>query len=273
MAATEAHPVSSSKTQRPPATTRARCLFASEWTKLRSVRSTLWALAVAALTAVGGSLVIALTAASSKASSGLPLDPVASIFFGWLEYPVLAVGALGVLAFTSECSTGQIRTTFSAVPWRPAVLGAKAGVVGAVVLLLGEVLAFASFFLSQALLAGHQGGLSLFRSGELGSVLAGGLSLFVIAMVGLGLGAIIRNTAGALAALPAVVYLPLLLLVLPSPWPDTIGKYTILMAAYQLVSLHPHPGLLSPALSLVVLVAWPAALLVAGAVVTSRRDA
>lgn len=193
------------------------------------------------MTAVGGSLAIAFSAASSKRSSGFPLDPVATIFFGWLEYPVLAVGALGVLAFTSECSTGQIRTTFSAIPWRPAVLAAKAGVVSAVVLLLGEILAFASFFISQELLAGHHSELSLSRSGGLSSVLAGGLSLFVIATVGLGLGAIVGNTAGALAVLPAVVYLPLLLLALPCPWPDRIGRYTIVMAAYQLVSLSHAP--------------------------------
>ncbi|HYA45106.1 MAG TPA: hypothetical protein VED59_05845, partial [Acidimicrobiales bacterium] len=192
--------------------------------------------------------------------------------FAWLEYPVLAVGILGVLAFTSECSTGQIRTTFSAVPQRAAVLLAKASVVGAAVLTVGEASAFGSFFLSQAVLAGHSQ-LSLAQAGEARAVLAGGFSLFVVAMVGLGLGAVIRHTAGAVAALPAVVYLPLLVLSLPSPWADRIGGYTILMCAYQLVSLHRQPGLLSPALSLVVLMAWPAVLLVAGSIATARRDA
>lgn len=193
---------------------------------------------------------------------------MASIFFAWLEYPVLAVGVLGVLAFSSECSTGQIRTTFSAVPHRVTVLVAKAGVLGAVVQPLGEVLAFGAFFVSQAMLAGRHSELSLARAGAVRAVLAGGFSLFVVAMVGLSLGAIVRHTAGAVAALPAVLYLPLRVLSLPSPWADRIGSYTILIAAYQLVSLHRQPGLLSPELSLVVLVAWPAVLLVVGAIAT-----
>ncbi len=252
---------------------RTRGLLFSEWTKFRSVRSSFWALALTAVTALGGSGVIAVSSALANKGSGLPLDPMASIFFAWLEYPVLAVGVLGVLAFGSECNTGQIRTTFSAVPQRATVLAAKASVLGAVVLVLGEALAFGSFFLSQAVLAAHHSELSLARPGEVRAVLAGGFSLFVVAMVGLGLGAIIRHTAGAVAALPAVLYLPLLVLSLPSPWADRIGSYTILMSAYQLVSLHRQPGLLAPALSLVVLVAWPAVLLVTGAIATKRRDA
>lgn len=272
MAVTEGPPATQLGRTVPPLAVRARGLFASEWTKLRSVRSTFLALVVAAVTAVGGSVVVAF-ASASKGRSSLPLDPVASIFFAWLEYPVLAVGILGVIAFTSECSTGQIRTTFAAVPQRVAVLVAKATAVGAVVLALGEALAFSSFFLSQAVLAGHHSELSLSRAGEVRAVLAGGFSLFVVAMVGLGLGVIIRHTAGAVAALPAIVYLPLLLLALPAPWADRIGRYTILMSAYQLVSVHRHHGLLSPALSLVVLVAWPAVLLVVGGIATIHRDA
>jgi len=273
MTASDVAPISQVQRRAPSLALRARCLVASEWTKFRSVRSTLWALAVAAVTALGGSGVIALSSASSKAGSGLGLDPVASIFFPWLEYPVLAVGILGVLVFTSECSTGQVRTSFSAVPQRSAVLGAKAAVVGGAVLVLGEALAFASFFLSQAVLAGHHSQLSLSRGGEVRAVLAGGFSLFIVAMVGLGLGTLIRHTAGAIAALPAVLYLPLLVLSLPSPWADRIGSYTIVMSAYQLVSFQRQPGLLSPVFSFVVLVAWPAVLLVGGAIATARRDA
>ena len=120
--------------------------------------------------------------------------PLASIFFAWLEYPVLAVGILGVLAFTSEYGTGQIRTTFAAVPQRRAVLTAKAGAVGLLTLCFSELLAFVSFFLSEAILSGHHQGLSLAHPGVLGAVLGAGFSLFAIGLVGVGLGAIIRHT-------------------------------------------------------------------------------
>jgi ABC-type transport system involved in multi-copper enzyme maturation permease subunit len=201
------------------------------------------------------------------------MDPLASIFLAWLEYPVLAVGILGVLAFTSEYSTGQIRTTFAAVPRRRAVLAAKAGAIGLLTLCFSELLAFVSFFLSESILSGHHRGLSLARSGVVGAVLAAGFSLFAIAMLGVGLGAIIRHTAGAIAALPAVIYLPLVLLSLPAPWADKIGRFTLLIASSQVVSLHPKVGLLSPSFSVLVVAAWPALSLLIAALLITRRDA
>lgn len=246
---------------------RARALLLSEWTKLRSVRSTVWTVLVAAVTAVGGSLIIALARTGNATQ---PLDPVASIYFAWLEYPVLAVGVLGVLTFTSEFSTGQIRTTFTAVPRRRAVLAAKAAVVGAVTLLVGEALSFLAFFLSEAILSRHHRGLSLADPGALRAVVAAGIAVGAIAVLGVALGAMIRHTAGAVVGLPVLLYLPLVLLSLPAPWGTRLGKFTTLMAAYQLVSVRRHAGLLSPSLSFLLLVAWPAAGLLAAAVLLGR---
>ena len=112
------------------------------------------------MTAIGGSTIIA--AASTGRAGHSPFEPLEPVFIAWVEYPVLAVGILGVLAFTAEYSTGQIRTTFAAVPQRRAVLAAKAGAVGLLTLCFSELLAFISFFLSQAIVSNH-GGLSLAR--------------------------------------------------------------------------------------------------------------
>jgi ABC-2 type transport system permease protein len=246
---------------------RAHDVLTSEWTKLRSVRSTIWTLLIAAITAISGSLIMAFAAAGDGKQ---PFDPLASIYFAWLEYPVLAVGVLGVLTFTSEFSTGQIRTTFTAVPRRRSVLAAKAAVVGATTLVLAETLSFAAFFLSEAILSRHHRGISLGHPGALRAVVAAGTCLCAVALVGVALGAIIRHTAGAVAALPTLIYLPLVLLSLPAPWGTRIGKFTTLMASYQLVSLHPQADLLSPILSLLVLLAWPAAGLLVAAARVSR---
>lgn len=255
----------------PPLITRTADVIASEWTKVRSVRSTFWLLAVAAVTALGGSVIVAV---SERSSNKPPIaDPVASVFIAWLEYPVLAVGILGVLSLTSEYATGQIRTTFAAVPQRLALLSAKAGVIGITTLIFGELLAFAAFLLSQAVLAGHHDATSLPHPGVPGELLAAGFCVCAIAILGLALGAIIRHTAGAIAALPALLYLPLLVLTLPAPWNDRIGRFTLLMAADQLVSEHAHPGLLTRPLSLAIVVAWPTIALLAAAVLIRRRDA
>lgn len=126
--------------------------------------------------------------------------------------------------------------------------------------------------MSEAILSAHHRGISLTHAGSLRAVSAAGLCLFAIAGVGVGLGAIIRHTAGAVAALPAVIYLPLIALSLREPWNYRIAKFTLLGAAYQAVSLHPSRHLFSPALSVIVLLAWPAAALTAAALLITGRD-
>jgi ABC-2 type transport system permease protein len=250
-------------------TARARDVLVSEWTKLRSVRSTYWALIIAALVSLAGSALAAF-----PAGKGAPLpDPVAFSFIGWAEYPVLAVGVLGVLTFTSEYATGQIRTTFTAVPRRLAVLTAKTAVVAALALVFGELLAVASFSLTQAILSRHGQGVALSHPGVPGAVLAAGFVLAVVAVTGVGLGAAIRHTAGAVAVLPAVFYLPLALLSLPAPLNHEIDRFTLPVAAYQVVALHPATNLLAPALSMLVLIGWPAIILAIAAVLITRRAA
>jgi ABC-2 type transport system permease protein len=91
--------------------------------------------------------------------------------------------------------------------------------------------------------------------------------------MGLGLGAIIRHTAGGITALVALIILPAILGLLPPPWGARIGRFTLLEAARQVTALHPATNLFSPALSLLVLLAWPAATLGLAALVITRRDA
>jgi ABC-2 type transport system permease protein len=245
----------------------AKDVLCAEWTKLRSVRSTMWTLLVAAVTALGGSGILAVSAAGGAKQ---PFDPLASIYVAWLEYPVLAVGILGVLAFTSEFSTGQIRVTFAAVPQRRTILAAKAAVIGTLALIFGELLSFTAFFASEAILSNHNRGLSIGEPRVLDAVLSAGVALWAIALLGVALGALIRHTAGAVAALPAVLYLPLVVSSLPAPWNTSIGRFTMLIASYQTVALHPRADLLTPTLSLVVVLAWPVTALILAATQMGR---
>ena len=257
----------------PPAVVRARDLIGSEWTKVRSVRANLWTLLVAALVTIGLTVVVAHSIAAAPApGSGGPFTPLIASFLGYAEYTVLPVSILGVLTFTSEYSTGLIRTTLVAVPRRWALLAAKAAAAGAAALAAGEVLAFALFFLTQGLLTGR-GGLSITHPGVPGAVVAAGFLLPACVLTGLGLGAIARHTAAAIAATVGVIYLlAALCLLLPSPWKEDIGRFTLPFAAYQVVSLHPQPHLFGPAASAAVLIAWRAVILVAAGIVISRRD-
>jgi ABC-2 type transport system permease protein len=254
----------------PPLAVRARDVLACEWTKFRSVRSTYWTLLVAVVTPIGFSAFVAFALASGP-SAGPPPDPLLPGLLS-LEYAVLAVSVLGVLTFSSEYSTGLISATFAAVPRRRVVLAAKAAVTGAVTLAAGEVVAFVSFFAVQAVLAGHHQDVSLSRPGVPGAVLAEGILLSVCALLGVALGAIIRHTAGSIAAAVALIVLPSITALLPAPWNGRIGRFTLLEAAHQVTALHPQATLFAPAISLLVLLAWPAAALLAAALLITRRD-
>jgi len=253
---------------------RARDVLAFEWTKLRSVRSNYWTLLIAALVTLGVTAIVAQATASAPPPPGGPMNPLTSSFLGYGEYTVLPVTVLSVLTFTSEYASGLIRTTLTAVPQRRAVLAAKAAVTGTAALTAGELLAFACFLLTQAILSGHHHGLALSHPGALRAVLAAGVVLAACAVAGVGAGAVIRHTAGAIAAAVTMIYLlAVLCLVLPHPWNVRLGRFTLPVAAYQLVTVHPRPGLLPPGLSLLVLAGWPAAALLAAALVITRRDA
>lgn len=253
----------------------ARDALAFEWLKLRSVRSNSVTLLVAAVVTLGATVVVAHAISAVHAHVGPdPFTPLTASFLAYAEYAVLPVSVLGVLAFTAEYSSGLIRTTFTAVPRRWAVLGAKAAVAGAAALVAGEVLAFACFFLAQAIISGRHGGLSLGEPGVPGAVLAAGFLLCSAALTALGLGAIIRHTAGAITATIAVAYgLGGLCLTLPAPWKDGIGRFTMAFAASQVMAAHPQPGLLPPAASMLVLIAWPAVTLLAAGLLLAARDA
>jgi ABC-2 type transport system permease protein len=254
---------------------RARDALAFEWTKLRAVPANSWTLLAASVVTIGTTAIVAQATASGPAPPpGGVVTPLTASFLAYAEYAVIPVSILAVLVFTSEYSTGLIRTTFTAVPRRLAVLAAKAAVTGAAALVAGEVLVFVTFFLTQAIMAGHHRGLSLSSPGAARAVLAAGLLLAVGALTGLGLGAIVRHTAGAIVATIAVIYLlGAACLALPAPWNTSIGRFTLPFAAYQLISQHRQAVLLSPGLSLLILLAWPVAVLTVAGFLLARRDA
>jgi ABC-2 type transport system permease protein len=138
---------------------------------------------------------------------------------------------------------------------------------------VSAVVAFVSFWLVQAVLAGHRQGVSLGRPGVAGAVLSAGLLLCVCGLLGLALGAVIRHTAGGIAATVAVILIPAILALLPAPWNGRLGRFTLLEAARQVSALHPATNLFSPGWSLLVVLAWPAAALAVAAVLITRRDA
>jgi len=259
----------------PPGRYRLVHVMRSEWTKLRSVRSVRWVLAamVAGTVALGVTdcLVESSSWASMTAASRARFDP-ANISLAGLAFAPLAAGIAGVLVMSGEYGSGLIRSTLAAVPRRRLLLAAKAAVLTAVTLVLGEAAVFASFLAGQAVLAGRAPHATLAQPGALRAVALSGAYLALLALLGLGLGAAIRRSAGAVAAYAGLVLvLPYVLLALPGN-PARFAPETML--ASSVAAVRPQPHYLPPGWEgLALMAVYAAAALAAGGWLLSRRDA
>jgi ABC-type transport system involved in multi-copper enzyme maturation permease subunit len=218
----------------------------SEWTKLRSVRSTTWTLLATVVITVGIGIIATSTEATRWAhsfpASRLLFDPTNLSLTGLL-FGQLAIGILGVLVITAEYGTGTIRASLAAVPDRRLLLAAKAAVFALVVLVVGEVVSFSAFFIGQALIGGGAPHATIGQPGVLRAVAGGGLYLALLGLLALGLGSIIRHTAGAIAAFVGVLLIvPLLLPALPTSLNHAIGKFEPVTIGNAMTSVNTHIG-------------------------------
>ncbi len=245
----------------------------SEWTKLRSLRSTYWTLLVAALGSVG---VVVLAASEYVAHYNPRFDNPDPINFSLqgLLLAQLAIGALGVLTISGEYATGMIRTTLTAVPQRRALLAIKGAVYAVLCFVVGEVMAFTAFGIAQAILHTKHIGASIGDPGALRAVFGGGLYLTVVGLLAFGLGALLRRTAGALATFFGVLFLPSVVIdLLPQSWHDAALRYAPVNAGTQILSTHHQHGMLGPWSGLGVLTLYAAVACLAALALVGRRDA
>jgi ABC-2 type transport system permease protein len=254
-----------------------RANLRAEWTKLRSVRSTVWTLLATIGLAVGFGALIGASHMSTwdnlDPSERLRFDPTSFSLSG-LFLAQLAVGVLGVLVITSEYATGQIRATFAATPERLTVLAAKATTFTAVVIGTGLVASFGAFWVGQSIFASKGLDASISEPGVLRAVFGGALYLAGVGLLGVGLGTILRRTAGAIAALVGLLFiLPIVTGFLPSSFQQTIGKYFPAEAGMSIFNVVPSPDALSPWAGFAVLIAYGIVTLAIGGVLLVRRDA
>ncbi len=258
-------------TTTPPGRAGFRQAVGAEWIKLTSLRSTKLILAI---TTIGTLLVTYLSTRSALHHSPgwyQGFDPTNQSLAG-LSIGSLALGVLGVLTITGEYGTGTIRSSLAAVGRRERLLNAKLVVVAALTLVVGEVLSFAAFFLGQAVLSG--GGAptaSLGQPGVLRAVVLTGAFLSLFALLGFGLGVVIRHTAGAIATFAGVTLLaPILLKTLAG---DPSRFTPAIIFANSVAAVVTQPGLLSATIGFMLMVVYCAVVLVAGAVLLIKRDA
>ncbi|MEY9930037.1 ABC-2 type transport system permease protein [Catenulispora sp. GP43] len=185
-------------------------LMAAEWIKMRSLRSMRWGMVLSAVGILWMNINAALADASNfkKGDSHSPVDGQHEIFTNNSHMIVLMVfGALGAILMVGEYSTGLIRGTFAAVPDRSAVVAAKIVVAILAATGAGVVIVAASYACTQAIIAGDYGALSPATHG-LWIFLSASVLLFPLsALVGIGLGTLIRNSASTIVAVVTILML------------------------------------------------------------------
>jgi ABC-2 type transport system permease protein len=257
-------------------------LLISEWTKLRSVRSTVWTLIAFVVVTVGLTVLISLAINgawtgphSSDRDATVIADPVGAILGLSLALGQLTICVLGVMVITTEYSTGVIRASLLAVPRRLPMLAAKAVVFAVLIAVLAEIIVIASFFVGTAILHSHIS-VALGDPGVTRSVLGAGLYLIVLGLFALGVGGIIRHTAGGVSAVIGIVLvLPIIGALLPSGTVyDHINAYLPTNAGQLIAHVHRDSGdLLGPWQGFGVLGLYAAVALVVAGILLKRRDA
>jgi ABC-2 type transport system permease protein len=280
-----------------------RGVLASEFTKLRSVRSTYWTIAALLVLSVGLAAAIGAGAASDLHNNpgdkiGFDATQTSLAFFFYLGQLIIAV--LGAMTITSEYSTGMIRTSLTAMPRRGNVFLSKLLVFTGVALVVSVVTSFVAFFVGQAVLSGTGVSASLFHSttvpiaGQvsphsvtvassvvltpghvLTAILGTALLVTMAAVIAFGLGAIIRHTAGAIASAIGLLFvLPIIIQLLPHTWRFDIIRFIPTSAGDVLsATVGDHPHLWSAWPQFAVTVIWAAVLVGAGAYLFRKRDA
>jgi ABC-type transport system involved in multi-copper enzyme maturation permease subunit len=256
-------------------------LLHSEWTKLRTVRSSYWTLLSAVVAMVGLSAILCAVYVAQyahvNASDRATFDPASFSLTGSF-LAQLAIAVLGVLVITNEYGSGMIRATLAAVPQRVSVLASKAAVFAGVTLVVSLAACFVSFFVGQWILSSKGVGTTLGAENVLRTVLGTALYLAVLGLLALGIGSIIRKTAGAIAAvLGLILVVPVIASLLPSSMnafekflPSNAGQALINGGARHGSNTTPQ---LAPWAGFGVFCLWAAASLIVAGVLLVRRDA
>ncbi len=246
----------------------------AEWTKFHTLPSTWRMTAMAIVTSIGLGVILCASQAGQwatmSASQRRSFDPTACSLGGVFLVGVALLASLAVRSVTAEYATGMIRSTFTATPTRPLVLAAKAAVSAAFVFPVVLLCNLVSFEAGQRVFAPKHLEVSLGHPGVLQAIIFGAIGVSLVAILGVGLGGIIRHTAGATTALIMVIVGGV---TLGQFLPAGFRQYLPGTALEAAVTVHHSAGLLMPKTALVVLGIHAAIALAAASIRVAHRDA
>ncbi|MEO6493855.1 MAG: ABC transporter permease subunit [Ilumatobacteraceae bacterium] len=255
-------------------------LLRSEWTKIRSLRSSVAALVLLVVVTVGfTALFVGLTVGQwdqlgTVQKLTFQIDPTRLILGAGFQLSQLAICVLGVLVIANEYSSGTIRASLLAAPHRTPMLIAKAAVFAGVIFVVTEVAAFAAFAVGAPILHSKVP-VGFSDPGVLGALIGAGIYGAVLGVFSIAIGAIVRHTAGGIAGIIAfVLVLAPLTQLIPGSIGDHIYAYLPTSAGQLMVNARQGPGdLLTPWQGFGVMCVWTAALMLLANYLLRRRDA
>ena len=256
----------------------ASAVLQSEWTKIRTVSSTVWTLASALLVTVAMSAALCALLNSTfddlSQAEQLTFDPTFVSFSGMI-LGQLAMVVFGVLVVGTEYSSGMIRTSLAAVPQRATFLFSKIAVAGGLALLVGLVTSFLSFFLGQALLGEHRA--SIGDDNVLRAVIGAGLYMCLIALFSMGVAAMLRSSMLSLGILVPFFFL-ISQILSAVPKAKEVAKYFPDQAGAKIMQVVPdamnsEEAPYGPWGGLGIMLIWVVAALAGGYLVMKKRDA
>jgi ABC-type transport system involved in multi-copper enzyme maturation permease subunit len=245
----------------------------AEFTKFRSVASTGWSLLAAAVTTVVVGVLYARLGVTRPPADPAAFDSAATTLAG-VQLTQIAVGALGILVITGEYASGQIRTTLTAVPGRIRMVLAKAVVVAAATFALSLIAVSVAFLIGQRILEPPHLNVALGTPGVPRALVGAALYLTVAALLGLGLGLLLRNTAGAISALFGLLFVPQLVVsLLPASITDHVARYLPEPAGIAVTLDRPGQTSLGPWTGLAIFTLYATVVLALGVWRLRRTDA
>ena len=252
----------------------------SEWTKIRSVRSTIWALVALVVVTIAFTALFNLLSVSQWDNVGdvqrqmFLADPTAQIFGSGFQFSQLAICILGVLIMTGEYSSGTIRATLLAVPRRTPVLVAKCLVFAVLVFVVSGATAFVSFLVGATILSSRVE-VSIGDPGVIQAIVGVGLYAAMLGVFAIAIGALLRHTAGAITGIIGLVLvLSPLALLLPGDWGRYVYSYLPTNAGQRITTTVQGPTeLLTAWQGFGIFAAWTALLIVVAGYLLKKRDA
>ena len=265
----------------PPTTGRAGLAgtIRSEFTKLRSVRSTYWTIAAMVIVSVGFAAIAGFAIAQNlhnNPANKAGMDATQASLGAFFELGQLIIAVLGVLVITSEYSTGMIRTSLTAMPRRVVIYVSKIAIFAVIALVVTFVAAFISFFLGQSLLASTHDTATLSQPNVLRAVVGSALYVTMCGLFAFAIGAILRHTAGTITTVIGLLFvIPILAHLLPQSWYQDLERWLPDAAGRALsVTVGPQPQhLFSPWAQFTVFAVYTVVLLIIGGVLFRNRDA